>query len=254
MWHFVLNMRADGPVFTDTTGRTLTARDLAGVTGKVDWAAVGSESVPAEARHLHQKAQIAGTRGDSDRALELLERARALAPGWPYPVYDAARTHLLQGDAAAAERLYAAVDRLAPRGFLACQTTLYGLRRERAGELPAGFCRTFATLEWLDDLPRKKAILQGIVEKYPGFPPAWKELASLLDDADARWDAISRGLDGRPDDETRGMLLIDKALILLQRGERREAVRLLGVLALNPVSTLATEAAAKAALARVLDR
>ena len=50
------------------------------------------------------------------------------------------------------------------------------------------------------------------------------------------------------------MLLIDKALILLRRGERREAVRLLGVLALNPVSTLATEAAAKATLARVLDQ
>jgi hypothetical protein len=200
-------MHADGLLFTDTTGRTLTARDLPGVTGKVEWAAVGSESAPTEAR---------------------------------------------QGDAATAEKLYAEVDRLAPRGFLACQTTLYGLRRERAGELPAGFCRTFATLEWLDDLPRKKAILQGIVEKYPGFPPAWKELASLLEDADARWESISEGLDGRPDDETRGMLLIYKSLILLQRGGRRDAVRLLGVLALNPVSTLATDAAAKATLARVL--
>jgi tetratricopeptide (TPR) repeat protein len=247
-------MRPDGPVFTDTTGRTLTMQDLLGATGKVQWASIGSESVPAEARQLHQKARIAGTRGDYRRALELLGRARALAPGWPYPVYDAAYTYLLQGDARAAEGLYAEVDRLSPRGFLACQTTLYGLRRERTGELPAGFCRTFATLEWLDDLPKKKAILEGIVEKYPGFAPAWKELAALLVDADARWQAITKGLDAGPDGETRGMLLIYKALMLLLRGERQEAIRLLGVLALNPVSTLATEALAKATLARVVQQ
>jgi len=246
-------MRPDRLVFTDTTGRTLTTRDLQGATGRVQWATVGSESVPTEARHLHQKARIAGTRGDSRRALELLERARALAPGWPYPVYDAACTYLLQGDSGTAERLYAEVDRLAPRGFLACQTALYGLRRERTGELPAGFCRTFATLEWHDDLPRKKAILEGIVEKYPEFAPAWKELAALLDDADARWQAVANGLDASPDSETRGMLLIYKARMLLWRGERQEAIRILGVLALNPASTLATETLARATLAGVIE-
>jgi tetratricopeptide (TPR) repeat protein len=246
-------MRPDRLVFTDTTGRTLTTRDLQGATGKVRWEAVGSESVPAEATQLHQKARIAGTRGDPRRALELLERARALAPRWPYPVYDAAYTYLLQGDAGTAEGLYAEVDRLAPRGFLACQTMLYGLRRERTGELPAGFCRTFATLEWLDDLPKKKAILEGIVEKYPEFAPAWKELAALLDDADARWRAVAKGLDASPDGETRGMLLIYKALMLLRRGERQEAIRILGVLALSPASTLAAEALAKATLARVIE-
>jgi hypothetical protein len=253
MWQFVPSMRPDRLVFTDTTGRTLTTRDLEGVTGRVPWAAIGRESAPAEAMNLHRKAQMAETRGDPRRALELLDRARALAPGWPYPVYDAARTHLLQGDAVTAEGLYAEVDRLAPRGFLACQPTLYGLRRERNGELPAGFCRTFATLEWLDDLPRKKAVLEGIVERYPAFPPAWKELAALLADAGACWQAITKGLDGGPDAETRGALLIYKARLLLQRGERPEAIRILGVLALNPASTLATEALAKATLARVFE-
>jgi hypothetical protein len=253
MWQFVPSMRPDRLVFTDTTGRKLTTRDLDGVTGRVPWATVGSESVPAEAVNLHRKAQIAGTRGDPRRALELLDRARALAPGWPYPVFDAARTHLLRGDAITAEGLYAEVDRLAPRGFLSCQPTLYGLRRERTGELPAGFCRTFATLEWLDDLPRKRAILEGIVEAYPAFPPAWKELATLLADADARWPAITKGLDGSPDGETRGALLIYKAHLLLRRGERQEAIRILGVLALNPASTLATEAVAKATLAQMFE-
>ncbi len=100
-------MQPDRFVFSDAAGRTLTTRDLEGVTGKVEWATVGSESVPTETVHLHQKARIAGTRGDHHRALELLDRARAIAPGWPYPVYDAAHTNLLQGDAIAAEELYA---------------------------------------------------------------------------------------------------------------------------------------------------
>jgi hypothetical protein len=112
----------------------------------------------------------------------------------------------------------------------------------------------FATLEWLDDLARKKAILEGIVERYPAFPPAWKELAALLADADTCWQAVTNGLDGSPDGDTRGALLIHKAHLLLERGERQEAIRILGVLALNPASTLATEALAKATLARMFER
>jgi hypothetical protein len=49
-------------------------------------------------------------------------------------VYDAAFTYLLQGDAVRAEQYYAHVDRLAPRGFFTCKTSLDGLRRELAGE------------------------------------------------------------------------------------------------------------------------
>ena len=49
-------------------------------------------------------------------------------------------------------------------------------------------------------------------------------------------------------------LLIYKALVLLQRGERQETIRILGELALDPAATLATEALAKATLARVLER
>ena len=244
-------MQADRLLFTDAAGRTLTTRDLEDATGRVQWAVIGGDSVPAEARQSHEKARIAGTKGDYRRALELLERARAHAPGWPQPVYDAAVTHLLQGHAVTAEELYAEVDRLAPRGFFTCKTTLDCLRRERIGALPAGFSRAFVTLEWLDDRPKKKAILEDIVQRYPAFPPAWKELAPLVEDPDARWRAITKGLEGSPDGETRGVLLINKAVILLWRGKRQEAVRILGELALDPGSTLAGETLAKATLARV---
>ncbi len=240
-------------VFQDALGRVLTTQDLEGFTGQVDWEIKGRRTVPEEAVRLHEEARMAGSRGDYDHALVLLDRAHALAPGWPYPVYDAAFTYLLQGDPEMAQRLYEEVDGLVPRGFFTCKTTLDALRRERAGALPAGFCKAFAALESLNDRPRKKAILQGIAARFPAFAPAWKELATLLEDPDDRLHAIENGLDGDPDGETRGILLLNKALILHRRGERSEAIAILGELALDPSSTLATETLAKATLARLIE-
>jgi tetratricopeptide (TPR) repeat protein len=241
-------------VFQDAEGRVLTTRDLEGFTGQVDWQIRASHTVPAEAARLHEEARTAGAGGDYDRALMLLDKAHALAPGWPYPVYDAAFTYLILGDTDTAERCYAEVDRLAPRGFFTCKTTLDGLRRERAGELPGGFCKAFAALESLDDPPTKKAILEDIVATFPAFAPAWKELALLLEGAGDRLRAIEKGLEGDPDGETRGMLLLNRALVLHQQGERDAAIAILGELALDPASTLATDTLAKAALAQVIDR
>jgi tetratricopeptide (TPR) repeat protein len=241
-------------VFQDAAGRVLTTRDLEEFTGQVDWQINGGHTVPADAVRRHEEARAAGARGEYDRALVLLDAAHALAPGWPYPVYDAAFTYLLQGDTDTAERCYAQVDRLAPRGFFTCKTTLDCLRRERAGELPAGFCRAFTTLESLGELPRKKAVLESLVARFPGFAPAWKELAALLDDPDDRLRAIERGLAAGPDPETRGMLLLNKALVANQLGDRAAAIAILGDLALDPASTLATETLAKATLAQVIER
>lgn len=245
---------AERLVFQDAAGRVLTTRDLEEFTGQVDWQINGGHTVPADAVRRHEEARAAGARGEYDRALVLLDAAHALAPGWPYPVYDAAFTYLLQGDTDTAERCYAQVDRLAPRGFFTCKTTLDCLRRERAGELPAGFCRAFTTLESLGELPRKKAVLESLVARFPGFAPAWKELAALLDDPDDRLRAIERGLAAGPDPETRGMLLLNKSLVANQLGDRAAAIAILGDLALDPASTLATETLAKATLAQVIER
>ena len=245
---------AERLVFQDAAGRVLTTRDLEEFTGQVDWQINGGHTVPTDAVRRHEEARAAGARGEYDRALVLLDAAHALAPGWPYPVYDAAFTYLLQGDTDTAERCYAQVDRLAPRGFFTCKTTLDCLRRERAGELPAGFCRAFTTLESLGELPRKKAVLESLVARFPGFAPAWKELAALLDDPDDRLRAIESGLAAGPDPETRGMLLLNKALVANQLGDRAAAIAILGDLALDPASTLATETLAKATLAQVIER
>ncbi|MEV6103242.1 hypothetical protein AB0M28_00830 [Streptomyces sp. NPDC051940] len=237
-------------VFRDSAGRVLTTEDLKGFTGTVNWEVTGGEAVPAQARGLHQQAREAGGRGDYERALVLLEQAQRLAPRWPYPSYDAAFTALLQGDAAKAEELYGQVDRLAPRGFFTCKATLDLLRRERAGELFDGFTRAFVQLEWIGDPAEKLAILQGIATRFPGLPQVWKELASLTTDPDDQRRAIENGLAGGPDADTRGTLLISRALLLDRSGDRDGAIRLLGRIALDPSSTLGTESLSKAVLAR----
>lgn len=239
-------------LFKDAAGRELTMKDLEGVSGRVRWEVIGGDAIPREAARLHEEARTAGGRGEYARAIELLERAHRLAPDWPYPVYDAAYTYLLRDDAVKAEERYAEVDRMAPRGFFTAKTSLDCLRRERAGSLPAGFCKAFATLEWMEDKGRKRALLEGIVAKFPAFPPAWKELSNLLVDEEARLQAIGRGLEHDPDGETKGMLLINKALILERRGDRDGAVKILGELALDPQSTLGTEMLAKATLRQIV--
>jgi hypothetical protein len=50
------------------------------------------------------------------------------------------------------------------------------------------------------------------------------------------------------------MLLLNKALVANQRGDRGAAIAILGDLALDPGSTLATETLAKATLAQVIER
>lgn len=240
-------------VFRDAAGRELTTADLAGFTGHFRWEVVGAEAVPPEAERLHQQARQAGEAGDYDQAVQLLDQAHEIAPDWPYPVYDTAFTHLLQGDAVRAEQYYTEVDRLAPRGFFTCKTSLYCLRRELAGGLPAGFCKAYATLEWVRDPAEKRAILQGIADRFPTFAPAWKELSNLLETPDACLEAVTRGLAAEPDGDTKGMLLIRHAGILHARGQSDEAVRILGELALDPAATLATENLAKYVLAQMVD-
>ena len=239
---------AERLVFRDAAGRELTVRDLQEHTGRVNWEVIGAEQVPPEASRLHQEARAAGGRGDYSRALTLLDQARDLAPQWPYPLYDAAFTYLLLDEPRMAEELYRRVDLMAPRGYFTCKASLDTLRRERAGELAAGFAKAYATIEWMD--PReKRRVLSSIVDKYPRFALAWKDLSMLLDDDTSLLGAIEQGLRGRPDPETLGILLINKASILAGRGDRNAAVAILGELALSPDSTLATEHLAKVVLA-----
>lgn len=203
--------------------------------------------VPDQARLLHQRGRAAGEGGDYEHALASFAEARVLAPGWAYPVYDAAFTHLLMGDTARAEELYAEVDRMEPRGFHTCKSTLAMVRRERAGELPAGFSKAWLRLEYLDKT-RKRVEVEAITRRHPSFAPAWKELAKLLDDPGEREHAIETGLAADPDVDTRGLLLLSKASVLRQRGRHDEAAVILNALLSDPACGLQAHAWAKAML------
>ncbi len=236
-------------IFRGADGRTLTMDELRGLTGAFRYEIVGKANVPADAESLHKQARQAGESGDYKKAITLLEQASKLAPQWPYPVYDMAYTYLLMKDTENARKHYRKTVELAPRGFFTAITALDALVREEKGDLPAGTYFAYLTLEWMDDPGKKAETVRQLVKRVPAFAPGWKELAVLSDDDAQKLKAIEKGLAANPDAETKGILQINKALILDRKGDYDGAVRWLGELALDPASTYATEHLAKVTLA-----
>lgn len=249
-------------ILTLPDGRKLTVEDLKGlvgtvnfrdgklleVTGKVQYEIIGTGSISPAAASLHQEGREAGGRGDYKAAITLFEQASELAPKWPYPLYDKAYTHLLMHDFDVARTCYRGTLELSPRGYFTAITALHTLNREWNGDIPRGTYLRYLSLEWIADEAEKEAAIRELVAQVPQFAPAWKEFACLCDDDDERLRVIETGLAAHPDDETKGMLEINKALLLNLKGDHAAAVELLGVLALNPESTFGTEHSAKAAL------
>jgi len=174
-----------------------------------------------------------------------------MARSWPYPVYDAAWTYILKNDAARAEEKYDEVNKLAPRGYFTTKTALDCLRRERSGEIGSG---AYKILVLLEDTPEsdQRRVLSALVQKWPRFPAAWEKLSLVLNDDISRLAAIESGLMYEPDDETKGALLLNKALALDRQGKKGDAVKILGSLALDPQSTMNSEITAKFALRQIL--
>jgi tetratricopeptide (TPR) repeat protein len=161
-----------------------------------------------------------------------------------------AYTYMLMKDFDNARRYYRKTVELSPRGFFTAITALDALTRELKGNLPAGTYMAYVSLEWIDNPEKKAEAVRRLVRFVPRFAPAWKELASILPHDDpARLATIERGLAAEPDAETKGILQINKALVLDWRGDHESAVRLLGELALDPKSTYGTEHLAKVSLA-----
>jgi hypothetical protein len=131
------------------------------------------------------------------------------------------------------------------------RSPLWIFTREQAGQFPPGTYLAYLSLEWVDDRAKKADMVRNLVNELPRFAPGWKELASFADQDPERLAAIEKGLAAEPDAETRGMLEINRALVLDRQGDHDGAVRLLGELALDPQSTYKTEQLAKATLAMV---
>ena len=236
-------------IFRRADGRTLTLEELRGATGQFRYEILGEGSVSPEAESLHRQGREAGARGDYKTALAQFERASKVAPDWPYPVYDAAYTYLVMRDYDNARKYYKKTVEMSPRGYFTAITAVDTLNREQNRELPTGTYLVYVSLESVDDSVKKNQAVKLLVKKIPEFAPAWKELALLTDDDSERLSIIEKGLALHPDAETKGMLLINKAIVLNRKGNRQAAVQILGDLALDPNSTFGTEHSAKAALA-----
>jgi len=167
--------------------------DLRGATGTFRYEIIGIRNVPPAARSLHEKAREAGGQGDYKKCLEFLNKASALAPGWPYPVYDRAYTYLLMRDYDSARRDYQETVRLSPRGFFTAITAVDTLEKEKIVELPIGTYLAYVSLEWIQDSVQKEKAVRQLVKDLPQLAPGWKELATLVDDKE-RLLTIEKGL------------------------------------------------------------
>jgi len=237
--------------FVDSVGHPLTTDEVARANGRVVWTIEDEDGVPAAAMAQVRAGMDAGSSGDFKRAMECFREAHRLVPRWTQPVYQAAWTSLLLGDAALAETLYAWTDKMVPGGYWTAKTAVDCLRRERAGEFPAGSYIHYVMLESESDHDRRRSALEEIVKRSPGFAPAWKDLAVLRATPEQRSDAIERGLASRPDRETRGFLLIQKAQLLEGRGTQDAAATLLRSLLDPEVGTLQTASLARVKLAKL---
>ena len=199
---------------------------------------------------LHAEGREAGSAGRYERALELFEQSARLAPRWPHPVYDAAWTHLLMGDEERAFACYSRVDAMAPRGFFTSKVAVDCVRRELDGRAPRGTYVRLVRAEMATPETVKLEILEGIVRETPDYAAAWLMLANCARDDEARERAIECGLAGLPDVETRGQLLLARALLLRRRGRTEEAAALLAELQSPETTTLVVSAFARQAAAR----
>ncbi len=240
-------------VFRAEDGRELTADDVADATGTFEYEIVSTNDIPDKANELHQKARQLGAAGEYEQAIDLLSQAQSLAPDWPYPTYDMAFTYLLMKDFKKARECYEKTVKLSPRGFFTALTALDTLNREASGDFPEGTYAAYMSLEWIDDPEQKTKMVNALIERFPQFAPAWKEYALQCDDSSEKLDAIEKGLAANPDAETKGMLLINKALTLNQQGDKQAAKEILGNLALDSNTTFANEHLAKQTLAMVAE-
>ncbi|MFX0016343.1 MAG: tetratricopeptide repeat protein [Candidatus Hermodarchaeota archaeon] len=235
-------------IFKDDQGNIIKREDLLNSTGIVNYEIIGTENISQKAKGLHQMARVYGQSGNYDKTIELLEDAHRAAPTWPYPLYDLAFTYLLKEDFENALFNYEKVDRLAPKGFFTSKVALYTLEKEKNGEFPEGLYLAYLQLEWINNLEDKRERVKSLIAHVPNYPPAWKELSSLLDDTLERKKAIENGLKHNPDPETKGILLINKALICNMENNNQEAIKILGELIFDSNSTLATVELAKFSL------
>lgn len=192
-----------------------------------------NKNIDFRAEQLHQEARALGQTGKYDLSISKLQEAMKIQPTWAYPVYDLAFTYLLKGEDDNALKFYKKTDELEPKGFFTTKTAIYSLEGEKLGIFPKGLYLTYMQIEWTDDINKKNEIISFLTQNVPDFAPGWKELADISEDETVRLYAINQGLSKKPDSQTEGILLINKAIILNNNQDKEGAKQILNTLVLS---------------------
>ncbi len=240
-------------IYKDNAGHIISESDLSQYTGQANYEIMSKKTVQPAAKQMHEEARALGQSGKYDEAIVKLEEAMKMEPTWAYPVYDLAFTYLLKDDSAKALAYYHQTDKLEPKGFFSVKTAIYTLEGEKAGKFPPGLYLAYVqATEWMKDPAKKLEIIKAITEQIPAYAPAWKELASLTEDSTLRLEAINTGLTKDPDADTKGMLLMNKAILLNDKGEKEAAKKILGDLIFSEDATTGNIELAKFTLKNIM--
>ncbi|MFT5619351.1 MAG: tetratricopeptide (TPR) repeat protein [Arenicella sp.] len=238
----------DGNIsFTDSAGNAISKEELSKSTGNFNYQIHGIGNVPQSAQVLHNEARAFGQAGDYKSAIEKLQKAHEEAPNWAYPPYDLAYTYLLQDDYENALKYYQLTDKIEPKGFYTSKIALHTLGREMSGDLKEGVYKSYISLEWIDNEAEKKEITKMLVSTFPDFAPGWNKYAVFLEGKE-RMDALEKGLSLDSDIQTKGSLLINKALSLSEVGNHETASEILMKIIFDSASTFGNIELAKFAL------
>lgn len=232
--------REPAVVYVDSRGHHGAAAELR-PPGPYRWTMVDLDDVPEAAIEMHDAAVAACQSGDFREGIDQFRRAHRLAPRWALPVYNAAWTALHNGKTDRARALFSWLDRMVPEGYWTTKTALDCLTREIAGEYPSGMYMAYLSIE---REPDRTALTEQVVKQFPTFAPAWKDLAALRTSLAGREEAVTRGLESRPDRETKAFLHIHRAAALDSRGERTKARAPLQELITGSEGTIQTRAVA----------
>lgn len=145
-------------------------------------------------------------------------------------------------------------DKIEPRGFFTAKTAFWSLKREMEGTFQQGLYLAYMQIEWMESNTEKLEFAKAILAKYPNYAPAWKVIAVKGDDSTERLHAIEKGLDEDPDAETKGMLLINRALVWDNQDKSEEAKKLLGEMVFDPETTVSKIEMAKFVLSSIAQR
>lgn len=199
------------------------------------------------AQDLHQKGRQAGEQGQYDEAILYFEQAHEADPQWPYPLYDMAFTYLLKDNHEKAYEYYKKTNELAPEGFYTVKTALWTLDREETGQFAEGLYTAYVKTEWIPEADRK-TVLEDMRVKFPDFVPVYKSLLALYDSPQKRMELIEEGLAQDADDETYGILLVHKAIILKFSNRQEEAKAIIEDYLASPRCTAGNRGIAKTVL------